>query len=114
MTEKMISKNFSNFSAWHYRGNMLIALQSHLQLPELNGLIYPVPLETIDKEFEQMKHALFTEPNDQSSWNYHKWLVNLLSPVQIVRVERMEKGVELEVSEVVGQGMLRVEVDGEE
>lgn len=31
-----------------------------------------------------MKHAFFTDPKDQSPWNYHEWLTSLLSPVQVV------------------------------
>ena len=31
-----------------------------------------------------MKHAFFTDPKDQSPWNYHEWLISLLTPVQVV------------------------------
>lgn len=33
-----------------------------------------------------LKHAFFTDPKDQSPWNYHEWLISLLSPIQVVAV----------------------------
>ena len=35
-------------------------------------------------DLELLKHAFFTDPNDQSPWNYHEWLISLLTPVQVV------------------------------
>lgn len=61
-----------------------------------------MPLAKIENEFEQMKHALFTEPNYQSSWNYHRWLVSLLMPVQVESVKMVEgKGIEIRFSSVL-------------
>ena len=31
-----------------------------------------------------LKHAFFTDPKDQSPWNYHEWLISIISPVQVV------------------------------
>lgn len=52
MTERMIQKNFSNFSAWHYRGKTLEKLQAIQHLKEDHDIEYLVPLSIIDKEFE--------------------------------------------------------------
>jgi geranylgeranyl transferase type-2 subunit alpha len=81
MTVKMIEKNFSNFSAWHYRSKLLLKIHKD------NDSQYKVPIEIIKEELEKIKHAIFTEPNDQSAWNYHRWLVSLLIPVYIVNTE---------------------------
>lgn len=56
-TYDMISSEFSNFSAWHYRS----------QLPNLTDL---------RAEIDLTKNAFWTDPNDQSSWIYYRWLLN--------------------------------------
>jgi geranylgeranyl transferase type-2 subunit alpha len=33
----------------------------------------------LDKEFELVKQAFYTEPEDQSSWLYHRWLLGRVS-----------------------------------
>ena len=81
MTTQMIEKNFSNFSAWHYRSKLLVKIH------ESNDGPYDVPLDLIQAELEKIKHAIFTEPNDQSSWNYHRWLVSLLIPLHVIKIE---------------------------
>jgi geranylgeranyl transferase type-2 subunit alpha len=54
MAEKMIKKNFSNYSAWHYRGKLLPRLYED----------EVIPLEKIKSDLEMLKHAFFTDPND--------------------------------------------------
>ncbi|KAH0792862.1 geranylgeranyl transferase type-2 subunit alpha [Histomonas meleagridis] len=55
-SSKLIAANFSNFSAWHYRS----------QLPNLTNF---------EEEIETAKAAFWTDPNDQSSWIYYRWLL---------------------------------------
>jgi geranylgeranyl transferase type-2 subunit alpha len=65
-TTRKIEANFSNFSAWHQRSKVLSALWSRGEhnTPEIK-----------DAEFELLKQAMYTDPNDQSVWLYHKWLM---------------------------------------
>lgn len=68
----MIMKEFSNFSAWHYRTKVIE--QIHTASP---------PEDFIAAEFDLLKNAYFTCPYDQSVWNYHRWLFAKVSPIRI-------------------------------
>ena len=92
MAEANIRKNFANFSAWHYRGKLMPILYE-----DMPGLSYILPLEKIKSELEMLKHALYTDPKDQSSWNYHDWLISLLLPIQVVSVSARKAADSVEV-----------------
>ena len=57
-TDKLIQRNFSNYSAWHERSKTLM-----------------LSTETIEKELKTVDTAIFTEPDDQTAWIYHRWLI---------------------------------------
>jgi geranylgeranyl transferase type-2 subunit alpha len=75
----MIQKNFSNYSAWHYRAKLMPKFDNS------NGLVYNasyiIPFDGIKQDLETLKHAFFTDPKDQSPWNYHEWLLQQVTPV---------------------------------
>lgn len=75
---RIISQNFSNYAAWFYRSKIL----PHL-FPDPT---YLITRETMKKELETLKQALYTDPKDQSCWYHHRWLVALVLPVQVVGV----------------------------
>ena len=60
-TTRKIELNFSNYSAWHSRTKVL---------PRVSDL----SKEALDREYELVQQAFFTEPEDQSGWIYHRWL----------------------------------------
>ncbi|RAL47081.1 hypothetical protein DM860_017122 [Cuscuta australis] len=69
-TTDMICNNFSNYSAWHNRSVLLIRLLRE----KIKGYF---PKENVlTEEFEFVRHALFTDPDDQSGWFYHLWLLD--------------------------------------
>jgi len=66
-TYKKICQNFSNYSAFHLRSKLI-------------PIVYPTSdekqlFESLKKDFELIKNAVFTEPADQSPWFYHRWLL---------------------------------------
>jgi geranylgeranyl transferase type-2 subunit alpha len=67
-TTTKINANFSNFSAWHNRAK-LIPLHLKDDSPEKRR-------QFLKKELEYVTQALYTDPDDQSAWLYHQWLVS--------------------------------------
>jgi geranylgeranyl transferase type-2 subunit alpha len=61
MAEGLIKKNFSNYSAWHYRSKLLPEL--YVARQDCPGP-YPIPLEKIKEDLALLKHAFFTDPKD--------------------------------------------------
>ncbi|KAM6500668.1 rab-protein geranylgeranyltransferase [Amanita muscaria] len=65
-TAKKIESNFSNFSAWHQRSKVYSSLceSRKLQFDQFKK-----------QELELVRNAMYTDPDDQSVWIYHRWLM---------------------------------------
>jgi geranylgeranyl transferase type-2 subunit alpha len=93
-TMEKIRKNFSNYSAWHCRSVLLLeAQQAPAPAPapaehgsgtspaaSLFAAARPptagaLPVAVCAAELALTARALFTEPDDQSAWLYHRWLL---------------------------------------
>ncbi|KAK4703874.1 geranylgeranyl transferase type-2 subunit alpha, partial [Phenoliferia sp. Uapishka_3] len=70
-TRAKISESFSNFSAWHYRTKLLPRFWEEKGW----GVESEERRAMIDEELELVKQAMWSDPNDQSAWIYHRWLV---------------------------------------
>ncbi|KAF8915132.1 hypothetical protein BGZ58_005600, partial [Dissophora ornata] len=66
-TTTKISQNFSNYSAWHNRSTLLGKLAKDMTEEERQA--------TVDNEFDIVKNAIYTDPEDQSAWLYDLWLI---------------------------------------
>ncbi len=98
-----VEENFSNYSAWHYRSTLLPLLHrggkggesgavpgpdealgaafEELDLgatagePPAASASAAIPAAILEEEYALVKQALYTEPEDQSGWLYHAWLL---------------------------------------
>ncbi|KAJ8551114.1 hypothetical protein K7X08_000484 [Anisodus acutangulus] len=87
-TTDMIYDNFSNYSAWHNRRygdiyyNFILCSSSHLLKEKAKR--YSPKYNVFTEEYEFVRRALFTDPDDQSGWFYHLWLLD-----QTVKLEML-------------------------
>jgi geranylgeranyl transferase type-2 subunit alpha len=65
-TTTKIKDNFSNFSAFHYRSQLLEYIGEDKSLVE----------KILDNEFQIIEDAVCTEPDDQTAWWYHAILMD--------------------------------------
>ncbi|POW05899.1 hypothetical protein PSHT_10575 [Puccinia striiformis] len=76
---QQIEANFSNFSAWHYRSN---SYDPNWTNTTIFGLNLKMMMDRVEKdkilktELEWVRGALWIDPNDQSAWLYHRWLLS--------------------------------------
>ncbi|KAG0046816.1 hypothetical protein BGZ83_008011 [Gryganskiella cystojenkinii] len=66
-TTNKIHQNFSNYSAWHNRSTLLGKLADVMTEEEREMIV--------DNEFDLVKNAIYTDPEDQSAWLYDLWLI---------------------------------------
>ena len=76
-TLKMIKKSFSNFSAWHYRSKLITLDLLKRKLSWSNESI----LDYFKEDLHYLKNAIFTDPRDQSPWNYQNWILGNIIPI---------------------------------
>jgi geranylgeranyl transferase type-2 subunit alpha len=82
-----IAENFSNYSAFHHRSKYI---DSALTTSEV--------CDFVESEMKIIESAIFTEPDDQSAWWYHQYLLNWIKKQDVAYT----KGTWL-VSTVMGQ-----------
>lgn len=58
-TKEMISRDFSNYSAWHRRAVVLLRMDDGEK-----------QAECFEQDLEMVKSAVYTDPHDQSAWFY--------------------------------------------
>jgi geranylgeranyl transferase type-2 subunit alpha len=74
-----IQENFSNYSAFHYRSFYIQQLFENNKdgTGEEEELQKEDEFQTlISSELEMIENAIFTEPDDQSAWWYHRFIIS--------------------------------------
>lgn len=67
VTEK-INADFANYSAWHHRSVFLPVVREGSAPGERRDNL-------VGKELDFVRQAFYTEPDVQSAWFYHRWLL---------------------------------------
>lgn len=91
-TRSKVESNFSNGSAFHYRSKLLpLVLESNLREEhaddeedadddEMEADRYSLKIDMAREELDLIRSAVFTEPDDQTSWWYHRFVVAWAAP----------------------------------
>ena len=82
-----ITVNFSNFSAWLYRSKLIpiYFIQHNIKWNTKEALDF------FKDDLELIKKAIYTDPKDQSPWNYLSWIITNFSPLFIKDITLDEK-----------------------
>ena len=82
-----ITVNFSNFSAWLYRSKLIPIdfIQHNIKWNTKEALDF------FKDDLELIKKAIYTDPKDQSPWNYLSWIITNFSPLYIKDISLDEK-----------------------
>lgn len=85
-TTQKITKNISNFSAWHNRSKLIPKIFSLIaEDPDRKTLehdyreelaLFSSPHHLLLKELEMVKTGMYMDPEDTSVWLYMKWLLS--------------------------------------
>lgn len=89
-TTTKINANFSNFSAWHNRAKLIPRLLQ--ENSDIN------PTEFYKKELDYIRQAIYTDPDDQSSWIYQEWLIT--KSTEIVKDQTIQEQIETVENEI--------------
>jgi geranylgeranyl transferase type-2 subunit alpha len=84
-TRDKIQDNFSNFSAFHYRSQLLPLILKQQE---------SVPQDLMDQELQLIEDAICTEPDDQTAWWYHALLLDSILPSEQL-TSRLEQQADL-------------------
>jgi len=87
-----VEQNFTNFSALHFRAVNFLRLHGFLikkceNLEEKKEIVaFGMPLKVISKELDFIATGLYMQTNEQGIWQYHRWLIERMLPIYIVKM----------------------------
>eukprot|EP00941_MAST-03F_sp_MAST-3F-sp1_P004435 g4435.t1 len=109
-TMTKIEENFSNFSAWHYRMTLLPRLLS----PNNDEENVEKIISLINSEMELVQQAIFTEPDDSSSWLHLRWVLEWGSEtLHKTNSKLLQEGIRSTVLEGISNCRQIIELEGE-
>ncbi len=111
-TQKMIKKSFSNFSAWHYRSKLITLDLVNKKISWNSEEV----LEYLKEDLFFIKNAIFTDPRDQSPWNYYYWILTNITPINIKSISVEQYCLKLKLSQKIPIDKfleLRISTEGE-
>jgi geranylgeranyl transferase type-2 subunit alpha len=87
---RRVEDNFSNYSAWHERSATLLLEEAATEKNDgenddddddggKKSSASPPPLlsaSVLEREYDLVQQAVFTDPEDQAPWLYHRWLLS--------------------------------------
>jgi geranylgeranyl transferase type-2 subunit alpha len=76
-TSEKIYQNFSNGSAFHYRSKLMPMLLHY----DLSSSSEKTRSDWVQEELELIRNAIFTEPDDQTSWWYFRFVLAWANPM---------------------------------
>ena len=99
---RRVEDNFSNYSAWHERSATLLLEEAQKKKTreknddddEKASSLLPPPLlsaSLLEREYDLVRQAVFTDPEDQAPWLYHRWLLSQ-SVERFRRARKAKKG----------------------
>ncbi len=88
-TLEKITLNFSNFSAWLYRSKLIPIYFLHHNIKWNTK----EALDFFKNDLELIKKAIYTDPKDQSPWNYLSWIITNFSPLYIKDIKLEENNI---------------------
>ncbi len=83
-TSEKVYQNFSNGSAFHYRSKLLPLISYYNNSEELISADLTqkkTRSDWVQEELELIRNAIFTEPDDQTSWWYFRFIIAWANPL---------------------------------
>ncbi|EGW34992.1 alpha subunit of geranylgeranyl transferase type 2 [Spathaspora passalidarum NRRL Y-27907] len=80
-TTTKVQSDFSNFSAWHNRGNLIpkiYKLVHEIEVPaefKERVKLFDNPYDILIHELDMIKTGIYMSPEDTSIWSYYNWLL---------------------------------------
>jgi geranylgeranyl transferase type-2 subunit alpha len=91
-TTEKINADFANYSAWHNRGKLIPRYLAGKSDQERKDFLL--------SDLEKIRHAIYTDPEIQSSWIYQRWLLTTNDVAPSLTSEELGELIEREIKSI--------------